>query len=419
MKNKKILTVIMPLLIVLTLVFLPVISACNGPTTPTTPTTPSTPTTTTEHLKVGVIMPLSGVISAVALGWVRGFELCFDKINSEGGVTIGDKKYLIDMIAEDSKLNPEAAVTAARKLIQQDGAHFIFGAIIDPEAEAIYSVTSENDALHLITWATLPGGASDVSSSKPLAVRPMISADSSVPILIDYVAEAYPNAKTMSVTYSELAWEPLIENAKAMAKEKGIELLDAEYYQLGITDFVPLYTKLLADKPDMVFAMQTAQPFVQVRAARQLGFTGPFVSTSPTGPDLIIGIAGPEDSKNVVCAGWNPVDPPTPELADLISRWKAKYGNDPFVSDSAFAWDAAWIFVQALEKSGSIEPEKVVAAFDSMTAPGSLMTNFGAAQMGGKDRFGVNRVLIRPIPITHIMADGTVKLVELETSDLP
>lgn len=409
LKGKKLAAVIIPILVVLILAVTPFLSACPKTTQPTE----------TQHLKVGVIMPLTGVISTVAQGWVRGFELYFDKLNAEGGVNIGGTQYLVDLIAEDSKLNPEAAVTAARKLIQQDKTNFIFGAIIDPEAEAISGVTAPAGVLHLITWVTLSGGSSDVSPDKPLAVRPMISSDSSIPLLIDYIAEAYPDAKTMAVTYSEMAWEPVIEYAEGLAAEHGIELLSSEYYSLGITDFVPVYTKVLASEPDIVFAMQSAQPFVQVKAARQLGFKGPFVSSSPVGPELFLGIAGAEDSKNVVCAGWFPGNPPTDNLKEILAGWKSNYGEAPFVSDSAFSWDAAWILVQALQKSGSIEPEKVVAAFDTMTAPGSLQTSFGPAQMGGEERFGVNRVLIRPIPITHIMDSGEVKFVGLETSDLP
>ena len=38
-----------------------------------------------------------------------------------------------------------------------------------------------------------------------------------------------------------------------------------------------------------------------------------------------------------------------------------------------------------------------------MTNPGDLKTNEGDGYMGGEDRFGVNRVLFRPYPITRIM----------------
>jgi ABC-type branched-subunit amino acid transport system substrate-binding protein len=93
---------------------------------------------------------------------------------------------------------------------------------------------------------------------------------------------------------------------------------------------------------------------------------------------------------------------PTPAMKEVIDRWQAKY-KEPFVSDTILAWDESWMLVQAMRKAGSVDPAKVVAAFDLMTEPGSLQTVFGPARMGGAQRFGVNRVLVRPIPISTIM----------------
>ncbi len=56
----------------------------------------------------------------------------------------------------------------------------------------------------------------------------------------------------------------------------------------------------------------------------------------------------------------------------------------------------------SLEKAQSVDPKKVAAAFDQMTTPGSVKTVFGPGRMGGAERFGVNRVLMRDIPITKI-----------------
>jgi hypothetical protein len=63
-----------------------------------------------------------------------------------------------------------------------------------------------------------------------------------------------------------------------------------------------------------------------------------------------------------------------------------------------------------MEKAQSVDPEQVLATLDTMTAPGSLQTCFGPAHMGGLESFGVNRVLVRPIPISHIM-NGKIEFV--------
>ena len=86
-----------------------------------------------------------------------------------------------------------------------------------------------------------------------------------------------------------------------------------------------------------------------------------------------------------------------------MDAWKVKWPNDPFVSDAVHSYDMPWILVQAMQKAGSVDPKAVLAALDTMTNKGDIKTNEGDGNMGGKDRFGVNRALYRPYPLTRIM----------------
>ena len=87
-----------------------------------------------------------------------------------------------------------------------------------------------------------------------------------------------------------------------------------------------------------------------------------------------------------------------------MDAWKAKWPNDRFVSDAVHAYDMPWIMVQVMQKAGSIDPATAVqTTIESMTNPGDVKTIEGDGYIGGKDRFGVNRVLYRPIPLTRIM----------------
>jgi branched-chain amino acid transport system substrate-binding protein len=357
-------------------------------------------------LKVGIIMPLSGPISTVGMAWVRGFELYFNKVNAAGGLKIGNDTYLFNCIAEDSRINPEAAGTAAKKLVFQDKATFVFGEILEQDTQAIYDVTLPNKVLHLITWINVPWHPADVSVNKPLCVRPMISPQDSHRPVLKYLLKAYPNTKTLALVVPDIAVGTLDKDFKSVAAELGIKVVGSEIWSFGTTDFVPLYTKVLAYKADAICTLSSAQAHYQLMSARQLGFTGPFVSTSPLGPDVFLAVAGPKACTHLICAGWNPAKA-TGALKEVVNSWQAKYGAEPFISDAAFAWDEGWILVQALEKAQSIDPEKVLSTLDRMTAPGSLKTGFGPAYMGGLKTYGVNRVLVRPIPVSYLK-DGKI-----------
>jgi len=389
------------LLVVVALVF----SGCS--TSTTTTTTPATSATTTtqappKHLTVGAIMPVSGPISTVGMAFIRGYELYFDKVNAEGGIKVGNDTYLIDFIYEDSQANPEAAGTAAKKLVFQDGATFVFGEILEQDTQAIYDVCVPNGALHIISWVNVVGHPADVSADKPLCVRLAVSPDASDIPLLDYFIEAYPNAKKIAMSVPDIIPQPMVDKLTSEITARGIEIVGSEIWEWGVTDFVPLYTKILASDPDAVYCLVSAQAMYQLLAARQLGFEGPFISSSPLGPDVFMIVAGPEVCNNVICAGWDPAAA-TGELKEIVDRWMAKWSNDPFVSDAAFAWDQASILVQAIEKAQSVDPAAVLAALDAMTTEGGLSTAFGPGRMGGMETYGVNRVLIRPIPISHIL----------------
>jgi len=385
---------------------------CPTPPETTTPPGTTAPLVTTtpppaeEHLTVGVVMPISGPISTIGMAWVRGFELYFDRLNAEGGVQIGNTTYFIDCIAEDNQVNPEAAGTAAQKLVFQDGATFVFGCILEQCTQAVYDVCAPNGVLHLITWVNVPWHPADISPDKPLCTRPMISPQDSHRPVLEYLLTAYPDAETLVLSVPDIAVGSLDEDCRTIAGELGIEVVGTEIWEFGTVDFVPLYTKILAYDADAIIALSSAQAHYQLMSARQLGFTGPFVSTSPLGPDVFLAVAGPEACTNVICAGWDPAGA-TGVLGEVVDGWQAEYGGEPFISDASFAWDEGWILVQAMQEAQSVDPETVLATLDGMTASGSLQTGFGSANMGGLETYGVNRVLVRPIPVSLLM-DGAV-----------
>ena len=134
-------------------------------------------------------------------------------------------------------------------------------------------------------------------------------------------------------------------------------------------------------------------------AAKQLGFKGVYISNAPLAPEVFTSVAGPEDCDDLIVNAVNMQDN-TDEIKRIINMWEKNY-KDPFVGDSLYGYDALWVLVQVIEKAQSIEAEEVIAALDSMTNEGDIITTHGPGKMGGFERFGVNRTLIRPIAITH------------------
>lgn len=351
-------------------------------------------------IKIGTIMPISGPLSIVGMTWTRGFEIFAEEINEKGGIHIKGKNYKLKLYSEDSKASAEAARSSALKLIHRDDVDFVLGGILESVIGAVYHVCKDADIFFGATNANIPGHPADVSPDKKLQVRLSISQDDTHNIDIKYLKKHYPSVKKIALSAPEIGYDPMIKDLTKKASQYGMTVLPAEIWQWGTTDFIPVFTRILSSKPDAILAMVSGQAQYQLMAARQLGFEGVFISNSLLAPEVFLAVAGPEDCDRLIVNAANTQDN-TPKIQKVIKRWEKNYRED-FIGDSLYGYDALWILVQAIEKAQSLKSEAVMAALDQMTKEGDLLTTHGQAKMGGIERFGVNRTLIRPIAITHL-----------------
>lgn len=372
-------------------------------------------------IKIGSVMPISGPQATIGLAWARGYDIFADWINDRGGLTIDGEKYTVKMVNGDSGMNPEVAASTATKLVLQDGIKYVIGSIIDPCGEAIYGVTAPAKALHVSSFLNIPGGPADVSPDRPLKVRLDIHNGMVHSINYDFLKKTYPMVKTVVFTEMNIGLDVVLADRMSVAKEHGIKVLSTELYPLESFDLYPVETRILGYKPDAIDLgnVPPDHAISHVKAARELGFNGPIFYHSPMDPAILLRALGPEKSNNVFGSG---VDVNSPEnvtdiMREVAKYWKKKYRDD-FVSDSFLAFDVVWTLTQAMEKSQSLDPEDLVRTFENMTEPGDLQSVFGPAHMGGLKTFGVNRVLVRPAPLS-IIKDGKIQLVGLNLPKLP
>jgi branched-chain amino acid transport system substrate-binding protein len=357
-------------------------------------------------IKVGIIMPVSGPLSVVGITWDKGFELAADAINAGGGITLDGKSYTIKLIEEDSKAAAEAARSAALKLVHRDQVNFIIGGILEPAVEAMYKVCEKAGIFYGMANANIPGHPADVSPDKKLQARLFHSYDATHAIDIDYLKSAYPNVKTLAICSPDIGYDPMIADLTKIAEAKGLSVVDVQKWQWGTVDFVPTYTRIVASSPDAVWAMVSGQAQYQLMAARQLGFKGPFISNSPLAGEVFLRVAGKDACHDLIVNAVN-----TQNTNDMVKKvmamWQKKFGGE-FISDSILAYDALWVLSQVVEKAQSLKGSEVMATLETMTHPGDIQTVHGPARFGGMERFGCNRVLVRPIPLSHFQGDKVV-----------
>jgi branched-chain amino acid transport system substrate-binding protein len=396
------------ILLVIALLALPISAACGEEEVPTPNGNGGTPTpvTPTEKiLTIGGITFLTGPAAAGGLAFKQGCELAVDAYNAAGGLKVGNDTYTINLIIEDDAMSSDQAVTCAIKLLQSDGATFMVGPMTDALKTVVYPIVSENGALMaMIDSINVSGslpfeGNADVSPDRPLLVRMGYAYDEATPYLLDYLVENYPDAKKVAVCgVVEMSLEVNYKWLKDELPAKGLERVgDLEQIAPDCSDYVPVMTRVLSSHPDAIF-MPISTPVMfgfAVKAARELGFTGPMFTVTHQDISfqaLLAGVGNDTDIFGLGLAAADTAGMPA-GISDIYDAYVAKYGSDKDLITDVYlvGYSGMWVLLQTIEKAGSVDPQTVLRTYESLTTLGDLKTIFGDAYVGGIQTVGVNR----------------------------
>ena len=105
-----------------------------------------------EPVKIGMVNPLTGVLSALAQSEVDGARYAEAEINKKGGI-LGRP---VQLLVEDSANDVGTGVQKTQKLIDRDQVAAILGDVNSGIAYAMSQVTAERKVFHIV-----PGGHTD------------------------------------------------------------------------------------------------------------------------------------------------------------------------------------------------------------------------------------------------------------------
>ena len=377
----------------------------------------ATPAAAAKTLKIGVIHSLTGLGSEVETILRNGEVLCQEWINEKGGITINGEKYLIKLIVEDQKGVVDGAVAAATKLVARDQVKFIVGQIVPDVIIAAASVTEPAKVLRSLSWG---GGIPGVMNpDTPYTFRPVLSGAEVIPVNYDYLVDTYPNVKTIALLNpDEPGGQFFMMVAQKEAEKRGLKVVAAEFHNpQEQQDFYPIWTKILAAKPDAV-DIGAGFPIpcgLKLKQGRELGFTGPVFSCAPVELNTILDIAGKDFAYDYFNGSLDIESPDVPPMIkEIRKRWEAKF-KSRFLFESFMGWDALWCLVQAIKAAQSFDPTDVKTAWENMK---SIETSYGTGHMGGLKTYGINHLVVRPCPISAFVK-GKVKLIKWYTPSFP
>jgi len=336
-----------------------------------------------EPIKMGTVLRLT-IGAEHGIPSRRGVEMAVDEVNKAGGIN----GRQVQLIVEDEKDSPAAAVNAVQKLINVDKVVAIVGPMTSGSMMAAGKIADDAKVVAISPTATTP----KLSGYGASLCRGCSRIDKQADVLVDYVARKW-KPKTVGIFFSNEPYgKGCAELFSKFFDKKGIKVVATESFNRGARDFKSELTKIKAANPDILFIPgYTPETAPAAAQARQLGMNQKILGVYGDMDPVYIQLAGKAAEGHVI-GGEYDEGYKTPKNAAFKKNYEAlvKKNNDPYnIMFAALHYDAASVILAGMKKNGPTSEGirkfiKEVKDFDGVTGKLSFDENNDVVRAGSK-----------------------------------
>ena len=332
-----------------------------------------------EPIKIGA--PLS---TAYLYGWdaERGIKLAVEEINAKGGVNVGGEKrpFSVDVI-DTRDLEPgvpvSEALMAMDKLILAKKVHFIIGGPVRSEAAlAAMSLLSKHKVVSILTTGALSPKYHAMVEKQYDKFKYCFRIHGEAKWLVKEILTCLMEIKekygydrlfimVQDVAHARAAGKILGK----VAKKKGWDVTGMEIYPTGTSDFSMGLIKAKKTKSEVISIwMDMPESSILLKQWYDMKIPDlPFGSTLAAAeqPGFWEATKGKGEYclANVVNAG-NAPSTATPWTMKFYNAYKKRWDIEPEGLGTSSSYMAVYVLKDAIERAGSLDSDKVVAALE-------------------------------------------------------
>jgi branched-chain amino acid transport system substrate-binding protein len=317
-------------------------------------------------LKVGVILPLSGVSAVSGKAALNGIQLAADEVNAAG-------KVRLELVVVDDGTDPAKAVPAFTKLMTVDRVDIVIGGLASSVAFALSGPVKQYGPLFLCI-----GAASSVVEQ----------AFEGYPLFFHYHPWDYHNvaaalqffqylnqahgAKKVAVLYEDGPFGSAGIGVYRQQLEKLGYQVQAEPYKAGSGQFTPILTRFRAFAPDILYWIGYDVDALPIATqTRQVGLRPKLIYGAP--PSWPIGFEKNPLSQDVAgMTAWLPTVS-NAESRRFVQAYRNKYGEVTEEYMAPMGYTIVKSLALAAERAGSADKNRIAEALSAL----KMNTPFG------------------------------------------
>ncbi len=352
-------------------------------------------------VKIGIPTVITGGYALLGSQVMRTCKLVKKMTDARGGV-IGRP---LEFLFQDTQGDPAICVRKSQELVERDNCRILTGVVVSSEAAAMMPRLESWNAVFV------SHGNGDGRLTAELFVPRFFRANTSAPMgaraLALYLRDA-PQNKFMAIA-SDAAWGRSSNTAfEAQIKRVGKDLVDKIYAPVANKDYSPYITKIMQSGVDGLYvALQgdEARAFysqaTQYRLSQKVQYFTEIVAQAD------IKVLG-KDAIGLMGSSRYPVTYDIPQNKTFLDAFMAEYKEIPDWTDGEM-YQALMILIAAIQKAGSDEPMKIVAAMEDL----EVTSVKGPIKMRKCDHQGENQGFVVKVAQTNRFSEPVGEIVKI------
>lgn len=354
----------------------------------------------------GAAVSLTGKTSNEGKYTKDGYDLAVEAINNAGGIKVGDKAYKIALKVYDDESNPDTSAKLTEKLITEDKVNLLLGPYGSGPTLNATTIAEK----YKVPMVEANGAAENIFSRGFKYSFGILSPGKNyLRGVLDMALSLDPNLKTVAILVENDNFSlEVADGAKQFAESKGLKVIYNEKYPSATKDVSSLVTVVKGLNPDIILGAGHLQDSILiVQTVKNLGVNPKLMgfSVGPATPEFRDSLK--KDADYIVTgAQWttalkiNGDDVfKTPE--NYTKLFMAKYNYEP-PYQAAESSAALITYQKALEKAGSLDPDKVRDALAKL----EFTSFYGLIKF---DERGIN--IYKPMAVEQLQTDGKKRTV--------
>lgn len=327
-----------------------------------------------DVIRFGAPLPLTGPLAPEAIKQQQGYDLWAEQANKAGGISVGGKKYKVEIVYADYQSNTPRAVQTSEQMITQNNVNFLFGAFGSGAAKAASSVSEK---YKVPTIAATASSAQVYDQGYKYLFGTFTPNDTLTTPLTQIVKAKAPDVKKIAIlARNDLFPLAIAQEMEKSAKANGIEVVYFEKYAINTLDHSAAVSQIKSLAPQWIFVTGYINDLLLVRKQMADQQVKANVVSMIAGPAYqeFIDAAGPTAENVTSAAWWHPAAQYSGKdifgtTANYVKLFREKYKSDPDYAQASASVSGA-LFQMAIERAGSIDRDKVrdeLAKLNEMT----------------------------------------------------